>query len=555
MKPNQPNRYIAALYMRLSKEDIEKEGKQNPSATDADKESASITTQRKMLTAYAKENGFIIYDEYIDDGISGTTFDRPNFKRMIQDIEDKKVNMVITKDLSRLGRDYITSGQYTEIYFPSKGVRYIAINDGYDSDSPYTDIAPFKNIINEMYARDTSKKIRSSFIAKMNDGDFIGNFAPYGYQKDSQNKNHLVIDPESSVYVREIFQMASAGSKPKDIVRLFNEKQIVPPMVYRCQKYNLDVDKFSKHKEWTTSSVSKILHNIVYLGHMAQRKTTKVSFKCKTTIRNSKKDWIVVEHTHEPLVDAETFELVQRLSESRTTKRTKGFVNIFSGIAKCPDCGRNMSSTGTRKKGSPANLVCGQYKLYGSSKCSNHNIDYNVLYSIVLESIQEQMKLLGDKDALIHELNNELKDDSQAKEKEQLLHTLHKKAEQLDGLIEKLYEDNFNRVISNERFQKLLAKYENESQTIHDRISSLKKERESANAQISQQESFDKFLRILEEFEQISELTPDLLFKLIDRIEVYQGHYEQTKQGKVKHQTVKIYYRFIGKETRKEYCV
>ena len=151
MKPNQPNRYIAALYMRLSKEDIEKEGKQNPSATDADKESASITTQRKMLTAYAKENGFIIYDEYIDDGISGTTFDRPNFKRMIQDIEDKKVNMVITKDLSRLGRDYITSGQYTEIYFPSKGVRYIAINDGYDSDSPYTDIAPFKNIINEMY--------------------------------------------------------------------------------------------------------------------------------------------------------------------------------------------------------------------------------------------------------------------------------------------------------------------------------------------------------------------------------------------------------------------
>lgn len=556
MKPNQPNRYIAALYMRLSKEDIEKESKQNQSTLDTDKESASITTQRKMLTAYAKENGFIIYDEYIDDGISGTTFDRPNFKRMIQDIEDKKINMVITKDLSRLGRDYITSGQYTEIYFPSKGVRYIAINDGYDSDSPYTDIAPFKNIINEMYARDTSKKIRSSFIAKMNDGDFIGNFAPYGYQKDSENKNHLVIDPDSSIYVKEIFKMAALGLKPKDIANSLNDRKILPPIVYRCEKYHLNVDNFSKHREWTTSTISKILHNVVYLGHMAQKKTTKVSFKCKTTIQNPKKDWIVVENTHEPLIDNETFQLVQRLSESRTTcKGTKGFVNIFSGIAKCPDCGRNMSSTGTRKKGSPANLVCGQYKLYGSSRCSNHNIDYNILYSIVLESIQEQIKLLGDKDAFIQELQNELKTDNETKEAEQQLHILQKKSGQIDGLVEKLYEDNFNRVISNERFQKLLSKYEKESQNIRDKMDTLTKVQASAHTKFSQQESYNKFLKILEEFEQIDTLTPDLLFKLIDRIEICQGYYEQTDHGKIKHQTVKIYYRFIGKETRKEYCV
>jgi len=407
-----------------------------------------------------------------------------------------------------------------------------------------------------MYARDTSKKIRSSFIAKMNDGDFIGNFATYGYQKDSENKNHLVIDPDSSIYVKEIFKMAASGLKPKDIVKSLNDRQILPPVVYRCEKYHLNVDNFSKHKECTTSTISKMLHNVVYIGHMAQRKTTKVSFKCKTTIQNPKKDWIVVENTHEPLVDNATFQLVQRLSESRTNyKGTKGFVNIFSGIAKCPDCGRNMSSTGTRKKGSPANLVCGQYKLYGSSSCSNHNIDYNILYSIVLESIQEQMKLLGDKEAFIQELQNALKDDNETKNTEQQLHTLQKKSEQIDGLIEKLYEDNFNRIISNERFQKLLSKYEKESQNIHDKMGTLKKEQVSAENQLSQQESYNKFLKILEDFEQIDILTQDILFKLIDRIEVCQGHYEKTEHGKVKHQIVKIYYRFIGKETRKEYCV
>ena len=203
MKP-QP-RYIAALYMRLSREDGENE-------------SASITTQRKMLTAFAKENNFIIYDEYIDDGYTGTNFDRPSFNRMINDIEENKINTVITKDLSRLGRDYITAGQYTEVYFPQKQVRYIAINDGYDSENAVNnDIAPFKNVINEMYARDISKKIRSSFTVKMKEGNYIGNFAPYGYCKDTENKNHFLINEETAPIVKEIFYMASKGHKPADI--------------------------------------------------------------------------------------------------------------------------------------------------------------------------------------------------------------------------------------------------------------------------------------------------------------------------------------------------
>ena len=202
--------YTAALYMRLSKDD------------DGAAESASIITQRKMLRSYAAEHGYVVFDEYVDDGWSGTNFDRPDFKRMIGDIEAKKVNMVITKDLSRLGRDYITAGQYTEIYFPSKGVRYIAIHDGYDSDSPYSDIAPFKNVINEMYARDTSKKIRSAFATKMRDGAYIAAFAPYGYQKDPADKNHLVVDRQSGQVVKRIFRMAAEGAPPTEIARSLN---------------------------------------------------------------------------------------------------------------------------------------------------------------------------------------------------------------------------------------------------------------------------------------------------------------------------------------------
>lgn len=280
--------------MRLSKDD-EGEG-----------ESASITTQRKMLRAYAAENHYYVYDEYVDDGISGTTFERPDFRRMIRDIENSKVNMVITKDLSRLGRDYILTGQYTEIYFPSKKVRYIAINDGYDSDSPYTDIAPFKNIINEMYARDISKKIRSSFMTHMEEGDFVSAFAPYGYMRDPVDKHHLVADEEPAEIVREIFGKAAKGILPVDISRELNRRQVPTPLEYRQKKKPSEstVD-FGKRRGWTSSTITKMLHNIVYLGHMAQGKTTKISFKSGTTVKNPKEDWYVVKNTHEPLVSRE----------------------------------------------------------------------------------------------------------------------------------------------------------------------------------------------------------------------------------------------------------
>lgn len=533
--------YTAALYMRLSKDD------------DGAAESASIITQRKMLRSYAAEHGYVVFDEYVDDGWSGTNFDRPDFKRMIGDIEAKKVNMVITKDLSRLGRDYITAGQYTEIYFPSKGVRYIAIHDGYDSDSPYSDIAPFKNVINEMYARDTSKKIRSAFATKMRDGAYIAAFAPYGYQKDPADKNHLVVDRQSGQVVKRIFRMAAEGAPPAEIARSLNERGIPPPAVYRCMTHDgLDVNAYSKRQEWTSATITKMLRNVVYLGHIAQGKTTKISFKSHLTLSNPRDEWIVVENTHEALVDQETFDLVRRRTMARTCEKKGTFYNLFSGIAKCADCGRNMSTTGTRKKGSPANLTCGGYKLYGAEECSNHFIDYNVLYEIVQASLREQLAISREERAAVLE-NAQKKQPASAgrQERSKEISSIKKRLRELEGIIAKLYEDNGAGRLSDSRMNKLLSKYAQEAETLEQRLAAL--QNENAAPEPSFQEAREKLDKLLRQITDVTELTPKLLFKLVDHIEIGQGHYEKGEHGKVKHQTVKIFYRFQTQPAVKEY--
>lgn len=535
--------YTAALYMRLSKDD------------DGAAESASIITQRKMLRSYAAEHGYAVFGEYVDDGWSGTNFDRPDFKRMIGDIEAKKVNLVITKDLSRLGRDYITAGQYTEIYFPSKGVRYIAINDGYDSDSPYSDIAPFKNVINEMYARDTSKKIRSAFATKMRDGAYIAAFAPYGYQKDPADKNHLVVDARSGEVVKRIFRMAAEGALPIEIARSLNEQRVPSPAVYRCMTHEgLEVNAYSKRQEWTSATITKMLRNVVYLGHIAQGKTTKISFKSHLTLSNPRDEWIVVENTHEALVDQETFDLVRRRTMARTCEKKGRFYNLFSGIAKCADCGRNMSATGTRKKGSPANLTCGGYKLYGAEECSNHFIDYNVLYEIVQASLREQLAISREERAAILEHAQKKQAASAGRqERSKEISGIKKRLRELEGIIAKLYEDNAAGRLGDARMTKLLPKYEQEAETLEQRLAAL--QNENATPEPSFQEAREKLDKLLRQITDVTELTPKLLFKLVDHIEIGQGYYERGEHGKVKHQTVKIFYRFQTQPAIKEYTL
>ncbi|MCQ4636962.1 recombinase family protein [Anaerovorax odorimutans] len=533
--------YSAALYMRLSKDDEGSAG-----------ESASITNQRKLLRAYAREHNYKIYDEYIDDGISGTTFHRPAFSRMIQDIEQQKINMVITKDLSRLGRDYILAGQYTELYFPAKQVRYIAINDGYDSESPYTDIVPFKNVINEMYARDTSKKIRSAFETRMMEGSFVGPKAPYGYKRDPQDKYHLVIDEPAARVVREIFKAAAEGVLPKHIAENLNKRGVMPPSVYRCSNNpNLKIEDFSKRQEWVSATITKMVRNVVYLGHMVQGKTRKLSFKSNMTLNKPRDEWYIVENTHESLVSRETFDMAAKRSQQRTCKAKGKFSNVFSGIAKCADCGRNMSTVGTRKKGARANLACGGYKLYGSKECTNHFIDYDTLYNLVLTSIKEMIRLSEQEEEMIlQEVKEKAKNKTSGgfqKEKKEL----EKRRRQLDKMIEQLYEDHAEGLIRTERMQKLVYKYERQCDDIDQQLQSY----ETQNSQEAKTRLLSEMKATLEEYINITELTPEILYRFIDRIEISQGYYEKTQQGKVKHQSVKIRFTFKGQSIMKEYPV
>ncbi len=517
--------------MRLSKED------------EGSGESSSIATQRKMLRAFATEKNYIIYDEYIDDGVSGTTFERPGFLRMKGDIEEGNINLVITKDLSRLGRDYISTGNLTEIYFPSKGVRYIVINDGYDSENAFTDIAPFRNVINEMYARDTSKKIKSAFEVKRKAGEYISSFAPYGYKKNPNNKNQLIVDQDASRNIVEMFNLAAEGKSPREIASIFNKRGILTPAEYRCKKKPyLNIDCYSKRREWTSSMVCKMLNNIVYVGDLAQGKTSKVSFKSKITISKPKEDWCIVRSTHEPLISRELFDIVKNRSISRRNSPTNKFENIFSGIAKCMDCGRNMSSTATGKKNALAKLTCGGYKLYGKRECTNHFIDYDTLYNIILQEIKEQICLTyEEKNQMVKKIEEEAREQNNSKrlsieEKEISNFTLRQK--EIDKIVKKLYEDNASGNISDDRLERMLKEYKLEEEQIKIKLQELLNCADKRN-----KTSYMNLFTLVDNITDINILTKDLLNKLIERIEIGQGVYDEYHK---KHQTIRIHYKFTG---------
>lgn len=305
-----PQNLKGCIYLRLSKDD-ESAG-----------ESISISNQRKFLLRYAKEHHLPIKKEFSDDGFSGTSFNRPAFIQMIAAIEQKEINLVLTKDLSRLGRDYIKTGQYTELFFPSHGVRLIAVGDGYDSAFSSTDMIPFRNIVNEMYARDISRKIKASLQVRMDEGAFIGNFAPYGYAKGTDNRHMLVPDPEAAPIIKSIFSDAASGCRPSEIANDLNQKNILSPALYRCKKHpGLEPENYTKRGLWTANTIIKILHNPVYLGHMCQGKTQKVSFKSSINISVPLPDRITVLHTHQALVSDDIFRRCQEVLLLRTCKK------------------------------------------------------------------------------------------------------------------------------------------------------------------------------------------------------------------------------------------
>ncbi len=327
--------YNTALYLRLSRDD------------DNVGDSNSIQTQRLMLRDYAQSHGLCVVDEYVDDGWSGTNYDRPGFQRMIDDIEDGKINCVVTKDLSRLGRNYILTGQYTEIYFPSKGVRYIAVNDNVDTINGESELAPFLNILNEMHARQTSKKVKAALHTRRMNGAHWGAHVLLGYRKDPDKKGHLLIDPETKWIVEKIFDLAVHGMGAAKITRILTEEQVPTPgwIHYTREgtyaRFYQDAGE-DKRYDWNLSAVKSILKDENYVGNSIHNKSCIASFKTKKEVRNPKSEWICVENTHKGIISKEVFEQVQAQIANRRRMQKDGTTQIFAGLLKCADCGHNM---------------------------------------------------------------------------------------------------------------------------------------------------------------------------------------------------------------------
>lgn len=506
----------AALYMRLSKED------------DKGAESASIETQRKILQRYAWEQGFSIYREYVDDGYTGTNLNRPAFQQMLSDIEAGVINVVLTKDLSRLGRNSGRVNILLDEYFPRHRIRYISVSENIDTamrSAARSIVMPVHNFANELYAADISNKIHAALHEKIKEGAYIGSFAPYGYRKDPADKNHLLIDPAAAQVVRRIFTYAAEGRTPAQIADILNAGQIPTPSQYRALLH--PQLQSASAPSWNSGNVGKLLRNMVYLGATAQGKTEKPSFKSAYVYTKPKSEWVVVEHTHEPIVSPELWDVVRKRTAARTKNKTSGFSNLFAGLAKCADCGKSMSSA-LRKNGG-ACLVCGGYKLYGTTACTNHTIQYETLYSAVLDAVRKHFVLSpAEKSALTEEL---LQHHGTGSSNAYAQLTAEKK--QLDYKIGQLFEDKYAGILPPDQFSRLLCKYNMEKNTLEQNLQrcSESQPRPALRKKIEQQ---------IEEFCNVQALTGDLLFCLIDRIDIHQGEYTEG----VKRQQIDIYFRF-----------
>ncbi len=522
------SKYKVAVYCRLSRDD------------DNNLESESIVNQKRMLTKYVEEHGWMLYGYYIDDGYSGTAFNRPDFVRMLADIDSKKVNMVITKDLSRLGRDYIQTGYYLEVYFPQKNVRYVALNDNIDTIGDDNDIAPFKNILNEMYAKDISKKIRAAFKVKAENGEFIGAFAPYGYKKHPENKNRLVVDEEAAKVVKRAFDMAQEGCGLNKIARAFNAEGILNPSMYKTLHGSSYVNnlRIKGTTYWTNSTIRKMLTNTVYIGVMAQGKQRTKSFKCKKKVSCSEDEWIVVEGTHEPIIDLKIWDSVQRALSVRKRAMADGDTHMFSGLVKCADCGHSMSLG--KKANGYRYFVCGTYKNCGPGYCKRHGIRYDYLYDIVLKDIRCLAELARyDEDAVLARLvlaENEKRRNMEASNKNELA-AIEARIHEIDLVMKQLYEDRVKRNIAEKRFLQLSKYYEDEQEKAE-----LKHKEALARMEAFKASSkgINYWRDSVKGYAFIRELDKNILNEMIDRILIGE---KRTVEGDSV-QEIKIVYKF-----------
>ena len=533
MNNRQSQEKITAIYCRLSRDD------------DLAGDSNSIIHQKDMLTRYARERNFPNVSVYSDDGWSGTNFERPDWKRLISDIEAGKVGIVLVKDLSRVGRDYLRVGFYTEVTFPQNGVRFIAVNNGVDSaNQSENDFTPFLNIMNEWYARDISKKRRISNKIKGNAGEPMGQ-PPYGYIKDPNDPKHWIVDDEAAQVVRRVYSMTLEGFGTEQIATQLEKDGVLTPRAYWLTK---GIKRPGKGKQqpptkWNSSTITKILSLQEYCGDILNFKTYSKSYKNKKRIDNDRENWVVFQDVHEAIIERAVYEQVQQKRGKIRKRRTNnGEHNMFSGLLVCADCGSNLHFHFNQGNPEIKYFNCSNYKGNRGTCTSTHYVRVDFLEEVVLGEIRRLTKfasLYEDEfvKAVIGHSQQAEQTDRKLKEKE--LRTLLARDEELDGLFERIYEDNVSGKLSDDRFAKMSRRYEDEQKELAEKIKKLRSEIEK---QSSRSMTTDMFIGLVRKYTRARKLTPRMLNELVEKIEVFNAE----KIDGVWEQRLRIHYNCVG---------
>jgi len=544
---------ITALYERLSRDD------------ELSGESNSITNQKKMLEDFAKANGLGDHiAHYTDDGWSGTNFDRPDWKRLLDDIDDEKIGCVIVKDMSRIGRNYLQVGFYTDVLFREKNVRFIAISNNVDSvnGDNGNEFAPFLNIMNEWYVRDTSRKIKAVLQAKGNSGKHLTANVIYGYKKDPEDKDHWIIDEEAAAVVRRIYQMIIDGLGPMQVARKLMEEKVERPSYYLAKRGlgscrgNVDM---SRPYTWTSASITDMVAHPEYMGHTVNFRNYKESYKDKRTKKHDPSDWVIFENTQEPIVDEETWYLVQKIRQTKHRPNLRGYVSPLTGLVYCADCGAKMFNHRTGgyekkdKDGNPTgkftnaqdNYTCSTYSKAKSkfeNKCTQHHVRTDVLNDLILQTLKyASAYVMEHEEEFIAKVkqNASIQQDAQVKLLKKQLSKSEKRIAELDHLIKKIYEDNVSGKLSDKRFEMFLADYEQEQADLEEQVKKIRADLFSFEEAT---DNADKFIELVHRYTDFSELTPAMINEFIEKIIVH----EADKSSGERIQQIDIYLKFVG---------
>ena len=530
-------RYQIAIYIRLSKEDDKFK-----------EESNSITMQRILLQRYVAEN-FSDYDllEFCDDGYTGTNFERPGMQEMLELVRDSKINCIVVKDFSRFARDYIELGSYLEQIFPFMGVRFISVNDNYDSKNYQGSIADidvnFKNLLYDLYSKDLSQKVRSSLAVRKEKGQYVSGNCPLGYEKAPEDRHALLIAEDEAEVVRRIFSLTVEGYTSVEIARLFNKTQVKTPIEFKIAKGKTSREPKGDRFMWSSSTICQILRNEIYIGNIVQKKYTKDFVGGKNHL-NPREDWLVTYNHHEPIIDRETWERVQELRKQRKRPNRYDEVGLFSGMLFCADCGHVMYQQRYQNKNRKQDCyICGSYKKR-TRDCTAHFIRTDLLTAGVLSNLRQVTEYAAKHESRFVKLliqQNEIGGKRKTAAATKQLEQAQERIAEVSRIIKRLYEDNVNGKISDERFMELSADYEQEQRELKDRAAALQEELDKSQAATVNAE---KFMGIVRKHLAFEELTPTLLREMIEKIVVHECSYDENG---TRRQDIEIYYSFVGK--------